>query len=141
MLKGYLGCTFSNEDRLEQGFVIETSYFQPETSYKSKVSYAKGLEFLIQHFKSGVTIRVFCDSYRYKELSNNPIVKQATNVKLVLFDCADFKKNGFHEGMFGTMLRFIPFHFQGMHYSSDIDVDVVEVQNIHAVQLCRAKLK
>ncbi len=43
--------------------------------------------------------------------------------------------------MFGTMVRFIPLHFKGMHYISDIDVDAIEVLNVKSIMLCQQVAK
>jgi hypothetical protein len=121
-----------NKNLSSKKYLLTTSFFYLEKSYKSSYKYINGLKKLIKFIDSNKEyyLRIYFDSsiflnINYKILYTN--LKSNNKVELFQYTCLDFiKKSPFHIGTFGTLLRFLPL-FEKSHYDiiyvTDIDLD------------------
>ena len=48
--------------------------------------------------------------------------RRPPSVELVVFTCPSYMVGKFHEGLFGSVTRFIPMSMKGKHFITDIDM-------------------
>ena len=117
--------------------IISTVLFKMKNSgYKPFLKYVNGVQHLsnFMHKKlPGFHLRLFIDDtiYTDNELIKN--LKSIKNIQIVRYSCPNFLINGFHRGMFGTLVRLFPmFDFKNNDADHVIvtDIDYVSEKNI-----------
>jgi uncharacterized protein YlaN (UPF0358 family) len=121
---------------------IVVSIFRMEDPYKDESQYTNGLGFLIDNlpkYIKGCVLRIYYDSSITKKDDKwVPILdkaKSAPFVQLIHYDFPQFKKSHdsfYHEGVFGTIIRFFPiFNFSNIaEIVSVVDVDFLDVDEV-----------
>jgi len=113
-------------------YLLSTSFFYLEKSYKSSQRYIDGILKIIEFVEQNkyYVLRIYYDksifkNQKYTELFDK--IKTNNLVELCEYSCSQFvqsKQNPFHIGTFGTLLRFLPL-FEKSHweviYILDID--------------------
>jgi hypothetical protein len=100
-------------------------FFKVHTNYKHDSHYTKGLELLHQYtVKEKLPLRIWCDQSRHDELIKLKWVYNANNIQLVVFKCPGYMQGDFHEGLFGSIVRFIAMSQPGKHFIMDIDLKI-----------------
>lgn len=108
---------------VKKKYLLSTSFFYLEKSYKSSQRYINGIEKIIDFVDQNefYVLRIYYDksiflNSKYSELYEK--IKSNKNVELYEYACSVFiKKLPFHIGTFGTLLRFMP-----LFEKSDYDV-------------------
>jgi hypothetical protein len=111
-------------------YLLSTSFFYLEKSYKSSQRYIDGILKIIQFINSNkyYGLRIYYDKSifqnpQYKELYQT--IKSNNKVELYQYTCSQFMvSETFHIGTFGTLLRFLPLFEQSEYkiiYILDID--------------------
>jgi hypothetical protein len=111
-------------------YLLSTSFFYLEKSYKSSQRYIDGILKIIQFINSNkyYGLRIYYDKSifqnpQYKELYRT--IKSNNKVELYQYTCSQFMvSDTFHIGTFGTLLRFLPLFEQSEYkiiYILDID--------------------
>jgi hypothetical protein len=119
-----------NMNTSHKKYLLTTSFFYLENSYKSTYKYFNGLKKIIEFINSNEEyyLRIYFDSSiflnpKYKELYE--ILKLNNKIELFKYTCLEFiKTNPFHIGTFGTLLRFLPLFEKSDYdiiYITDID--------------------
>lgn len=128
-------CTIKNNSNINTNtnkYLLSTSFFYLEKSYKSSQRYIDGIFKIIEFVKQNkyYVLRIYYDKSifknpKYTELFDK--IKTNSLVELYEYSCSQFiqsKQNSFHIGTFGTLLRFLPL-FEKSHweviYILDID--------------------
>ena len=132
--------------------LISTVVFRLENNYKPMTAYHDKFMFMLQNFRQTVGnastkadgsyyLRVYFDRSIYIKTDNEIInkeidemwlpllkyLKRLSFVQLVRFTHLDFKKSKiFHEGLFGTIMRFLPL----FDYESNSNVKTVIISDI-----------
>lgn len=111
--------------------IFSTCFFKMSgTGYKDFSNYVNGLIKLsqkINKFRLDYSIRLFVDNSIYTDKKIYNQIKNLKNVQIVLYTCPNYIVNdGYHIGLFGTMVRFFPFfdfpnNDAGIVVSADID--------------------
>lgn len=128
-------CTIKNNSNINKSvtkYLLSTSFFYLEKSYKSSQRYIDGILKIIEFVEKNkyYVLRIYYDKSifknpKYTELFEN--IKTNSLVELCEYSCSQFilsKQQPFHIGTFGTLLRFLPL-FEKSHweviYILDID--------------------
>lgn len=109
-------CTFKhpNPSKSKKTFKgeINVVFFKMETAYKDSSIYMIGLKNLqevVLKTMKGYKLRIYCDIHRYEEIKQEKWASNS-NIELIIFDCPNYKENGYHIGTFGTFMRFFPMY-------------------------------
>ena len=114
---------------LEHKYLLSTSFFYLEKSYKSSQRYIDGILKIIEFIEQNkfYALRIYYDksifkNEKYTELFNKIISNEG--VELCEYSCSQFiKSTPFHIGTFGTLLRFLPL-FEKSHYEVIYILDI-----------------
>ena len=124
--------------------VISCVLFRLKENYKSSKIYYDGLKNLINALDtvfSDYYFRLYYDSSiitpeHTENIINNEIkklwlpllndLKKRKKVQLIYYECEKFKKGIYHDGLFGTLLRFIPL----FDYEENNNIDEVIITDI-----------
>lgn len=120
----FLDCSFRGYKQApKERIIFEVAFFAISKNYKKDTHYVEGIKEL-HTFVSGFKcqLRVWCDRKRYDQLKAMQWVRESSNVELVLFECPGYLKNDVHEGLFGSVVRFVPMSIEGKHFITDIDL-------------------
>ena len=93
--------------------IVSTCFFK---RYKNKqykeggfTRYLDGLQELNDKTKQiGFRVRMFIDESIYQDEVIMKRLRKLPMIDLVVFDCPLYKKDGYHMGLFGTLIRFFP---------------------------------
>ena len=92
--------------------IISTVLFKLKTSgYKPFLKYVNGVQHLsnFMHKKlPGFHLRLFIDDSIYSDEDLMKKLKSIKNIQIVRYSCPKFLIDGFHRGMFGTLIRLFP---------------------------------
>lgn len=102
--------------------LLTTSFFYLENSYKSSYKYHNGLKKIIEFIETNEEyyLRIYYDetiflNYKYRDLYHK--IKTNKKIELFQYTCLNFiKKNPFHIGTFGTLIRFLPLFEKSDYY-------------------------
>lgn len=114
-------------------YLLSTSFFYLENSYKSYHRYINGIRKIIEFINKydKFALRIYYDKSinehdKFKEfvdeIKNNKSLSVG-KVQLVEYSCLKFIKGSFHLGTFGTLMRFLPF-FENSHYKVIYILDI-----------------
>lgn len=124
--------------------LISSSLFILKNMYKSTKEYYDGLKLLVKNYRNffpGYYFRLYYDDsvvvpmHREESINNEvrtlwiPLIesmKQDKYIQLVKFEAASFKKDGYHDGLLGTVVRFIP----TLDLEENKNIDVVIISDI-----------
>jgi uncharacterized surface protein with fasciclin (FAS1) repeats len=92
--------------------LVSCCFFKRNTSYYKDFSrYIIGIEKLyynvIKNFKN-FSVRLFIDNSIYTDTNIMSKLNKLNKLEIVLYDCPMYKDNIYHQGLFGTMIRFFP---------------------------------
>jgi hypothetical protein len=155
-MKKYLDnqiCYFTplfNIDYTHTKNLISCCFFKRSKSYYKDFSrYVTGIEKLyynvIKYFKD-FSVRLFIDNSIYSDSNIMNKLKKLTKLEMVLYDCPMYKEgDNYHQGLFGTMVRFFPlFNFPNNDANiiivSDID-DYSFTQYIKLFQTIKSNME
>jgi hypothetical protein len=105
--------------------IISCSIFPMKTSYRDFNKYITGLDNTINRFKKNLPdfkLRLYYDS-KIKDIIHNKY-NNNSYVQLAEYECLKFKKDGFHIGIFGMFIRFIPL------FKNDENLEIVVISDI-----------
>lgn len=117
--------------------IISMCLFKLPQSYKNFDIYINGLKTwisLLEKIKSNFIIRIFIDHNILNDKEIMSVINSSKFVEPVLFLCADYVLNKYHQDLFSTLIRFFPlFDFQNNDARSllivDIDLNLVISEN------------
>lgn len=137
--------------------LISSSLFILKNMYKSTKEYYNGLKLLIKNYRNFLPnyyFRLYYDDSvvvpMHKEENINdevrnlwiPLIESMKDnkyIQLIKFDAIDFKKDNYHDGLLGTVVRFIPMLDLEENKNinivivSDIDIDNYTMKNFQDV--------
>lgn len=147
-------CKFTKfyEEPQKKYNVYTTVLFFTPYAYKDSMKYIKGLrrnlkDFYI-HFDNNFYFRVYFDRSAIEKIHDNDelnkiteICKQhieelktAPRVQMIMFDCPKFKKNEYHKGLFGTLLRFNPlFGEENVNVVMSSDIEELAIYDVKII--------
>lgn len=106
-------------------YLLSTSLFFLENSYKSALRYINGIRKIIEFITKydDIALRIYFDNSIYNHNKFSEFINDIKNnknlsngkVQLVEYSCSPFMKGSFHIGTFGTLMRFLPL-FENSHY-------------------------
>ncbi len=120
----------NSNQNLTNKYLLSTSFFYLEKSYKSSQRYIDGILKIIEFIEKNeyYTLRIYYDKSIYKNVKYANLFKMiSTNksVELYEYSCLEFiRTKPFHIGTFGTLLRFMPLFEKSQYkiiYILDID--------------------
>jgi hypothetical protein len=108
-------------------------------AYKDTTKYENGMLLLLRNFRKLIPnafLRIHYDSSvlsSWKHIIDE--AKQLDHVELVYYDFPQFKKDGYHNGVFGTILRLFPlFKFTDLQETiCIIDIDFESIEELSTV--------
>ena len=92
--------------------IYSLCFFKMKKHYKGFDKYVYGLEKVLKFIKKNITgykVRLFVDQNILDDKQIMEMLKNYDIAQIVLFECANYMKDGFHFDLFGTMVRFFPF--------------------------------
>ena len=131
--------------------LISTCFFLADNYYKDPIQkYFNGLKITIEnfylHFDKSYYFRIYFDNSLLEKIHKNKIVndsidkikqlidsyKKQERLQLVEYNCKDYKKDKFHFGLFGTIVRFHPLFETGSKTKNIIlsDIEPVAIYDI-----------
>ena len=123
--------------------IISASFFKMKKHYKYFGTYISGLKNIIKYRKElfpDFKIRIFVDGNIMRDDNIKKILFADKNVQVVEYNCPDFlsQDDKFHQGTFGTLVRFFPmFDFDNNDAKEvmvwDIDLKLDSVKKIHRI--------
>ena len=121
--------------------IITTCYFISNQSYKKVDIYFDGLKRLIKWIPNNYYIRIYFDDSCINPMHNNEILnnhvrnkvipvinelKHNKKIQLVHFKCEKLSKGIYHQGTFGTIIRFLPFFEDKYNKIISMDIDFTD---------------
>ena len=149
----YMEYSFANNLKIKKYYkepegtynLVSTVVFRLENNYKPMSNYHDKFMFMLQNFKrtfrGNYYLRVYFDRSIYVKTDNDIInkeidemwkpllkyLKSLSFVQLVRYNHLDFKKNKtFHDGLFGTLIRFLPL----FDYESNKNIRTIVITDI-----------
>lgn len=107
-------CTFKPLFQIDYNIkqnILSCCLFKLVKSYKNFDKYLNGLEQLnsfVENNMQGFRIRLFIDNNIYTDNDIMAKLKTYKYVDIVLFNCPNFIVDKYHDGLFGTLVRFFP---------------------------------
>ena len=117
----------NKEDPPEIYKIISVVYFSMEKNYKSNDIYYLGLESLIKDIPKilpDFRLRIYYDDTTEEQV--NKLTLNKNNIELFKYSIPKLKNNGYHYGVVGTLIRFLPLYDNKIHkvdYSLIVDID------------------
>ncbi len=119
----------NSNSNIKNKYLLSTSFFYLEKSYKSSQRYIDGILKIIEFVEQNqfYILRIYYDESifkndKYKELFEK--IKTNELVELYEYSCSQFiLSKPFHIGTFGTLLRFLPL-FEKSHYEIIYILDI-----------------
>ena len=118
--------------------IISTVLFKLKTTgYKPFLKYVNGVQYLsnVMHKKlPGFHLRLFIDDTIYSDEESMKKLKAIKDIQIVRYSCPNFIVDGFHRGMFGTLVRLFPmFDFKNNDANHVIitDIDYVSEKEVN----------
>jgi hypothetical protein len=116
-MENFCKITPVNSEHIKSKYLLSTSFFYLENSYKNSQRYIDGIKKVIKFIKKypEYILRIYYDKSilsndKYLQIINE--IKQDKSIKnqiqLVEYFCTHFVHNGYHLGTFGTLMRFLP---------------------------------
>jgi hypothetical protein len=131
--------------------LISTCFFLADNYYKDPIiKYFNGLKITIEnfylHFDKSYYFRIYYDNSLLEKIHKNKVVndiidkikelidsyKKQERLQLVEYNCKDYRKDKFHFGLFGTIVRFHPLFETGANTKNIIlsDIEPVAIYDI-----------
>jgi len=102
--------TILRESTIKSNKIITTSLFQLQKSYKNIKIYVNGIIKAAQKrdiYFPDFKLILFIDNTIYYSIFYSKL--KQLNYEIILYECKLFKINTYHCGLFGTLIRFMPF--------------------------------
>jgi hypothetical protein len=119
--------------------IISTVLFKLKTSeYKPFLKYVNGIQHLSNYMHKklpGFYLRLFIDDIIYSDQELMNKLKSVKDIQIVRYSCPNFIVDGFHRGMFGTLIRLFPmFDFKNndSNYIIATDIDYDTEKNVES---------
>ena len=104
--------------------VVSVVYFLPEKGAAKMDKYYEGLKDIIKNIPNVLNnfkLRIYYDNSTEKQV--NELVKDNQNIELFKYDIPALQnENGYHHGVIGTLLRFLPLYDNNIHRAEKVIV-------------------